>query len=102
MEKKDWVEEIGNIELEISYTSGVYDLAFLMGYGWYEEVEKIVEQIKQESREEGYKRGREEQQQLDGLICGTTVNPTTTLEEGWKLKDPKELKKELSKLNKKK
>jgi len=51
--QKDWVEEIGNIELEISYTSGVYDLAFLMGYGWYEEVEKIVEQIKQESREEG-------------------------------------------------
>lgn len=42
--KKDWVEEIGNIELEISYTSGVYDLAFLMGYGWYEEVVKIVEQ----------------------------------------------------------
>lgn len=51
--KKDWVEEIGNIELEIRYISGVYDLSFLMGYGWYEEVEKIVEQIKQESREEG-------------------------------------------------
>lgn len=59
MGKKDWVEEIGNIELEISYTSGVYDLAFLMGYGWYEEVEKIVEQIKQESREEGYADGVE-------------------------------------------
>lgn len=59
-EKKDWVEEIGNIELEISYTSGVYDLAFLMGYGWYEEVEKIVEQIKQESREEGYQKGWED------------------------------------------
>lgn len=61
----------------------------------------LVDFTKQEldrAREEGYKKGREDQQHLDGLLYGTTVATTTTLEEGWILKDKKKVEEELSKL----
>jgi len=63
-----------------------------------EEVIKIVDQELDRAREEGYKKGREDQQHLDGLLYGTTVATTTTLEEGWILKDKKKVEEELSKL----
>ena len=66
--------------------------------GGYLMIEKFVEQEIEKAREEGYKKGREEQQHLDGLLYGTTVATTTTLEEGWILKDKKKVEEELSKL----
>jgi hypothetical protein len=50
------------------------------------------------AREEGYQKGWEDQQHLDGLFYGTTVATTTTLEEGWILKHKKKVEEELSKL----
>lgn len=64
-------------------------------------LEPLLDFISQEldrAREEGYKKGREDQQHLDGLLYGTTVATTTTLEEGWILKDKKKVEEELSKL----
>ena len=61
-------------------------------------VEQFVDQELDRAREEGYKKGREDQQHLDGLLYGTTVATTTTLEEGWILKDKKKVEEELSKL----
>jgi hypothetical protein len=57
----------------------------------------MVEELSK-AREEGYKKGREDQQHLDGLLYGTTVATTTTLEEGWILKHKKKVEEELSKL----
>jgi hypothetical protein len=49
MEKEKWIQKIGGIEVHISHTSGIYSLAFLMEYGWYEEIEKIVDQIQKDA-----------------------------------------------------
>lgn len=50
-----WINKIGDIELDISHTSGIYDLAFLMGFDWYGQIEEIVEGIRRESLEGVYK-----------------------------------------------
>jgi hypothetical protein len=63
-----------------------------------DDIENFISQELDRAREEGYKKGREDQQHLDGLFYGTTVATTTTLEEGWILKHKKKVEEELSKL----
>ena len=66
--------------------------------GYMIELNGFIQKELDRAREEGYKKGREDQQHLDGLLYGTTVATTTTLEEGWILKDKKKVEEELSKL----
>lgn len=86
-------EEIDNTKLVMPPSA--YDQAEKEGFNMKNKVKsKLLPQDTPEEKEEWEKK-------LDGLIYGITVSSTTTLEEGWKLKDPKKLKKELDKLNKK-
>jgi len=97
MEKKKRKELLGIILKEVEKITPVVDQTFLADLISFK-VEQFVDQELDRAREEGYKKGREEQQHLDGLLYGTTVATTTTLEEGWILKDKKKVEEELSKL----
>jgi len=97
MEKKKRKELLGIILKEVEKITPVVDQTFLADLISFK-VEQFVDQELDRAREEGYKKGREDQQHLDGLLYGTTVATTTTLEEGWILKDKKKVEEELSKL----
>lgn len=104
-EKEDWEEKWEEFFLYVTnnknWVDGRPEWKGNVYITLYNAMKDFIRQLLEERERERYERGRKDQQQLDGLIYGTTVSSTTTLEEGWKLKDPKKLKKELDKLSSK-